>query len=463
MDNYWDRLNYLAGTGNNFLAGGRIPLTAQGIQFFQEGETVQWRSVQSAQNLFTLYSCCSPLAAIINKKANAFISGEIDIVNPSSGKSVRGEHKDWVELFNRPNPVQTRSQFLKQLYTYTMVRGFCYALPIYPVGFNDRPSQIWLLPPWCIDVRPVLNSDPITNLTHPKREIRFTIGGSTTILDESKLIMFTDIDATDIDPYTLLPISRLTTLQYPITNLLGALESRATLIQKRGAIGIFSNDTGKGEVGYVPVTQPEKDEIQRGFSEYGLSRGQSQYIISNANIKWQSTVMSVKDLMLHEEHVSSIADICDTMNYPPYLLGANIKNGTFSNVDEAKKSLYQEGIMPEAKHIFEQINAGFNAPKDKILFTIDYSDIEVLQESEKEASEGRKATNEACLLGFELGTMTLDDCREAQGEERMGAEPFTLYVWEFEKWKTDKGFVVAPPPLGENKQVTQIETPPNNA
>ena len=450
---FWDWASNLI-TGNKPDITPITGASGRGADFFISGGEVKWLGASSENDYRLILETCSPIAAIISRKADAFANGNIEILNRATQNYTRGQYKEWDRLIARPNPMQTKTDFLKQLYTYMMMRGYCYALPFYPEGYTDRPSAIWLLPPWLVTVSRINYQSILLTNQIPDRTITLNISGTTRSFNESQLMLFRDSSGL-VDEYTLLPQSRLKSLQKQITNLIGGLDSRATLIQRRGAIGILSNDD-QDEGGNVPMKKQEKEELQADYRRYGMSGDAWQVIITNAKLKWQSMVIPTKDLMLMEEHEADVRDMCDRLNYPYELLSL-AKGVTYANKEEAKKILYQDAIIPESIAIIEQLNEGLKTPDQNIEIVNSYDHVEALQDSVETTANGRKANNTALLIEYEAGCITLDDWRDENGLDKMKKPPFNLFKWEAVKWLQDNDFTSAPVALTTNTELTNIQ------
>lgn len=414
-------------------------LTPPGISYFSYNNEVQWELVSTAIDYRRIFELCSPLAAIISRKAAAFANGDLTFIKSTTGGEVKGLDKQWKQLFDRPNSMQTGTEFLIQLYVFMAMRGFCYGYPIYAEGFSDIPQSIWLLPPWYVTVSPINN--PFFQFTNGaiERQVIFNWNGETTEVPESELILFKDPGSTLINQYTWLPESRIMSLQRPISTLIAAIESRNILVTRRGALGILSNATGKADNAYVPIRFEEKEQIQKDYRKFGTLANQWQLLITDANLSYQQMAMSVKDLMLFEEHERDIMDICDVFGYP-YELLSNSKGTTYANKNEAGKKLYQDAIIPESKIISEQLEIGLKLSDVNIELELVYDNVEALQESMKDTGSGRLAMNNALAVQWENNLITLDDWREQVGDERLGIEPNMFYKFQFDKWMQNKGF-----------------------
>jgi len=395
-------------------------------------------SLNLSSKLFEAVTLCSPLAAIIANLSDAYANGKQEVLNRTTQNYVRGAYKEWERLMDRPNPLQTRSQFRKQLYSFTKINGWCYVYPEYAIGFKDRPSALWIIPPYLIEVE-ITGVNGTFPMKDPSkfRTLYFTYNGIRQKLIESELIMFTD-DSTEIDYQTLLPISRLISLQKPISNIIAGLDARNNLIVRRGALGFISSDGQDAMGSKLPMQPQQRREIANEFHKsYGMTGERSMVAVVSAAVKWQQTAISTRDLMLFEEHESSTIDIADRFGYPAYLLG--VKDGTFTNTLEAEKSLYQNTIIPDSVAIDESLNEGLKTLENNIEIKNDYSHIESLQQSEQERSQARKSMNEACKIEWDNGLITLNEWRERLGDDTIAGEQYNMRKPEYDKFLSDGG------------------------
>jgi len=402
-----------------------------------------------SKQLFEAVTLCSPLASIISKLADAYANGKQEVLNRSTQNYVRGKYKEWERLMDKPNPLQTKTQYRKQLYAFAKINGWCYVMPEYIAGF-DVPAALWILPPYLIEVETVSipASFPIRD---PKqyRKLYFVWNGVRQPLDESKLILFTDTQ-TDIDERTMLPVSRLVSIRKPISNIIAGMDARNNLIVQRGALGFLSSDGQDAMGARLPILPNQRREINSEFQKsYGITGKRSFIAVVSSAVKWTQTAMNTRELMLFEEHEGSTLDIADRLNYPPYLLGA--KDGTFSNVGEAEKSLYQNTIMPDAVGLDETLNEGLKTPQYNIEVRTDYSHIEALQQSEVEAAEARKKKNDACSIEWEKGLISINQWKEYLGDDIIGEKeenlvnptnPYNMRKPQYDKWLIDEGFAM---------------------
>lgn len=391
-------------------------LTSPAVDFIPVGNgKIQLISLNDAQDYREAIETCAPLAAILMLSAEAFSNGTFEVLNASTDNYVRGKYKDWETLLDNPNPFSNRKEFLKQISLYSRMAGYCYALPVYAAGFRDVPESIWLLPPWCVTVElKDRNRNPYSyKRGEAIRRVFFNYGGRRTELKEEELILFKD-NTPHIDENTWLPKSVLTSLQYQISMFTSADEAGVTLIQKRGPLGIISNDT-KDAIGHASNPDEEK-RVQENLQRYGLSRGQWQYIVTSQNLRWVPIGLNSADLRLDENQLKAVKAMCFALGYP-FILTPFSDQSTYNNMQQAGKDLYQNLIIPIGQSLIEQLNAGLRAREQNIKIVVSYEDVAAMQQSVEEKGKGRKAMGDAVINEYKNNLITLNRALELLGED----------------------------------------------
>ena len=424
----------LLNTLKNFVwnTGGvniKTPSTS-GIQFFESaGGQILWERMESPAVIAEWVLKCPPLAYILNRKAMAFVNGHTEVLNATTGNDVRGKDKEWARLLANPNPLQTDRQFRVELYTYIQAFGYCPVLIDQPAGFTDfsRVQNIWVLPPnFCTiqfrnDVKSPFRSKAWQDLID---YIDFSYGGYTTRLDKSQIYFFTDI-TTNMDSMQF-PDSKLIPLQYPINNLIKSYEARGVIADNRGAVGMLSNDEADG-ISTIPMTNKEIEATQAAWRKYGMQKDQWQLFITNKKMRYQQMAMPVKDMMLLEMEQEDVRTICNALGYPYHLL-SNSEGTTFSNMETADASLYQNFIIPESMNFAEQLNKAIHASDNGVIVSYDYSWLPVMQGDEKLKAETRKRQGEALMNEFNMNFITWNDVRVGLGLDKV--EGFDKYRYQ---------------------------------
>ncbi len=326
------------------------------------------------------YNLCAPLKAIVSKRAKAFNSGKFQIVNKNTEKPATGRDA-LKQLLYQPNVLQSGDQFQAQQNIYLDIFGYCPLLKMAPVGMPTETFAMWNLPPWLFDLE--YTTKWLSQFAMDGIFSKFYIywNGDKVEIDMKNVgFIFDDGIGTEVDSNLLIPDSRLVSLEYPVSNIVAAYKSRNTLITKRGAIGIISNES-EDESGTVALKNGEKEALQKDFAKYGLVGQPFQIIVSDAKLKWQQMGYPTSELMLFEEIQDDIDRLCDQYGFPPELL-ARSKDTTFDNKKQARKDLIENTIQPESQSRLRQLTR-IVAPTDTIDISRDYSGLTVFQEDAK--------------------------------------------------------------------------------
>ena len=192
-------------------------------------------------------------------------------------------------------------------------------------------------------------------------------------------------------------------------------------------------------------------------SRSGASSAGRPWVLEG-NLEWKQISLSPKDMeFINNKQVTAI-DICQAFGVPPEMIGLGQK--TFNNYKEARKSFYQETVLPIMDVIQSEFNSWLIPMFDKnktLMLKYDKDDIEALQIDRKEKFD---MVNSATYL-------TQNEKRHATGyEEKEGWDVFLIGNQFFtnpednsyedtQSTETDPPLPTAPPPKagaqGENE------------
>lgn len=380
----------------------------EGFYFFGSGGEMEVKfTYNNKDGAIIAYQKCPQVAAIINRKSQAYVNGKTFILN-SSGKAKDKESTSEPAnkiraLLKKPNKIQSGKQFEAQAYAMQQLHGYAIVLMMKPFGYgNIDATSMWIIPNWLCEV---YESNDLFYEKDSKvlAAIYFTYGGQRIPLALDSIVILKDLTPPLCS--VLLPESRIKPLQQPISNIIGAYESRGVLIDRRGPLGFLTQENNP--LGNIPMTKPEEDKLQSDFSRYGLKRKQMQVILGGASsLKYVNMGYNVAELQLHEEVQESGIDVCNGLSYPPFLLG--LSDTTYSNQAEASRGLYMETIIPESESIVEQWNEIFDTATYGIYIVKDYSHVSALQEDKRNAATARKTADDAYEKEFKNNLLTLN-------------------------------------------------------
>jgi phage portal protein BeeE len=338
-----------------------------------------------------IFSTVSEVYAPINYMASAFSNMKPKLLD-KEGKEV--DRPDIMAKLSQPNPLTNWKDFLQIYLINKKVFGNSYIFKYLPSGFKNiyKNGALWVLPSQYVYATPTsrnlntyyLEDDKnkyikgynLLNLANPKLNTTWQTN-EIMHMKETNVQYFQT--AEDILVNLIEGMSPLKTLREPISNIQEAYNAQNTILKKRGALGILSPKNSKDATGLKSVfTDEQKKEVQDQFQMYGLGEDQWQYIITNIEMSWQAMSVPIKELMLFEGIENSMVSICNTYNFPILLMNY-LKGSTFSNLNESKKSLYQDNIIPEGNAFMSELNSFLELDKEGLKLEADFSHIPILQ------------------------------------------------------------------------------------
>ena len=389
-----------------------------GAWFWGPNGMERFFSYSGHKSAMRAYQKCAPVPSIVNRKAQAYINGKMYVTDKDGEEVETDQAKRLRKILRQPNPLQTWKQFEAQGYIYQQLFGYCPVLVIKPVGFKENiyATAMWNIPPFMCKIEEADSLFYTTKVSDMITKITLKYKNTETVLDKENVLILRDF--TPSMRSLILPESRLLALEDPISNIIGAYESRRVLINYRGALGILSPE--KDQFGVAPVDPEHKADLQKDFLRYGLKSEQWKFIISSAALKWQQMGIPTKDLMLIEEVVECTKQICDQYNYPAQMLG--IIDPKYDNWDAAEKGLYQNAIMPESDSNIEQWNVFFGTEEMGLLIDKDFSHVAVLQTDQVKTATARYTLNQAKEIEWKNNLITMNQWLEALGEDGIGPD-----------------------------------------
>jgi hypothetical protein len=420
-------INNLFGT---IAQGHTFPINS-GISFIPDGKggtieikgEAQWLGLKSRDMQKWAYDYCFPLASVIDRLAEADLTGTIEILRRNGKGKQDYATSDYARrlmaLFANPNPLQSWEQFRGQQTVYKKIFGFCPVLPIYPAGMTaDKSMAVAMIniPPWCFDVEGTKELLFQSQLEGIVKHYKVTLLGKTVYFTPDQLFILTDGFIQDENYDYLLPKSRLIGLDFAISNICAAMEADNVLLKKRGPLGFISHDaaaTKDSVAGYLPMTPKEKDEIQASLQNYGLNWSQFQYVISRQAIKWNPMSFDSKQLGTKETVLEGTKAICNRFGYDYILYEAS--ESTFANQSGAHKAFYQNNVIPNNQKDMNLYEMFFEAEENNAIITTWYGDLPVLQEDEMQKAAAAKAWNEALKIEWENNLITRNQWLTARG------------------------------------------------
>ena len=277
------------------------------------------------------------------------------------------EHTNIHELLERPNPMQSYGSFIQELIAFGKLTGNRYIYGIAPETGIKQYKELYVLPSQLVEI----NSGGIMQ---PVKEYSLQYNGSHKIPAE------VICHIKDFNPnyntsgshlYGQSPLKAgLRSLQ---TNN-EATETGVKYLQNQTARGVLMSDEGD-------INEMQAKQLKQKFKQqYRGSNNAGDIIITPKKLSWVNFGLNASDLSLIEQYNASIKDLCNIYNVPSVLLN-NTESSTYNNVKEAKKSLYQNAVLPEMLKIRDELNRWL-MPQfgEKLKLDFDFTAVPELQE-----------------------------------------------------------------------------------
>jgi phage portal protein BeeE len=351
------------------------------------------------------------LNAVICTKARMFGNGCIKEVD-SNGEEI--ENSKLVNILNNPNWFQSGQEFRRQTKLFREIFGNEYLFELFPVGRDLESASskaLYTLPPNWMEVE--YNAPlPFFMYTETPDGVKYKINykNKEYPIPTDTIIHLNDDRVQMSDKYgnsgnMLKGESKLKALTPATNNLKMAYETRGTLLKNRGALGILSNATSD-KVGAIPLDPEEKKRIQQEYTVgYGGLEGQSQLIISTADLRWQQMSISPDKMGLYTETAADFDKIIDSYGMKRELFAGN--SATYENQKEAKKSVYIDTIIPDANEWIAGFNKKYRAgAKTKLI--MDYFHLPLFQEDLEARGRSLDANINALSKALQDQAITID-------------------------------------------------------
>lgn len=396
---------------NDFIPADIIELLNDGISVF---------GVKSELKKLKYFLEIPELNNVITYKARMFSKMKLDIVSDKTLQPVNLTNPI-KKILETPNPYQSQKEFLTLTKLFREIYGEEYIYKFKPVGFGI--SRIDTLNPLNLEVRDdniypeFLRTENLMSYKYKYRDKYFNV-------EPDDLIIINNPSATQeyletsISQYDKASRgSKIDSLTPNLDNIISAYESRGILLRHRGALGILSNDNAKDTTGaMLPIDNSDKEELQKQFKKYGLSKNQWHTIITNLSLKWQNMAQKPKDLMLFEEIESDFMRICDAYGMD-YMLFSTEKGATFTNKKEAQRQTYENTTIPEAQEWISALNKGFGLENKSYSIIGTFEHLNVFSENKKEWASSIRLATGALSEAYTQDAISLEEYQRVLNEK----------------------------------------------
>ena len=387
-----------------------------------------------------------------------------------AGDQILEEHP-LISLLNRPNPLQSYSEFFNSLFGYVLLSGNAYILK---TGSDmGAPKELHQLRPDRINIKgsgkPI--PDKYEYMVNGRVAATYLVDQENGFSELKHVKLWNPLD----DYYGLSPMSAAA-VEVDQFNM--SSKHNVNLLQNgarpSGAV-VFKPQDDQGFA--VNLTESQRQQLLTDMNNrFSGANNAGRPMLLEGDFDWKEMGMSPKDMdFLNLKHMSA-TDIALCFGVPSQLVGVP-DSQTYSNVAEARLALYEETIIPHLRKLSSDLNEWL-VPlfDDRLTLEFDIDAIPAL-------SERVKRTYENVTSAVREGIMTRNEAREQLGlEPKDGADDLyisaTLFplgdgdverpenpvndedMEDYEDEEIDKEIALL---LAEEKALSDINTVPTNS
>jgi len=297
-------------------------------------------------------------------------------------------------LLERPNPHQDRSEFLKELVGFYLIAGNSYIEAVSPRG--KPPLELWIKRPDRMKVVPGPRGIAAYEWEASGQKVRWPVDQLTGDSQIRHIRTFNPLN----DWYGMSPIEAAA---YNIDQHNEADVWNMGLLKNSAApSGALETDMALG-----PEELKRLREAWNQRNSGGENAGNVVFLTNG--LKWRGLSFSPRDMLLIQSKSFSARFICLAFGVPPFLIGLP-EGATFTNFGEARLALWDETVIPLAKHILQEFS-NWLLPKfgdTSLSFSLDLDDMPALEI--RRASKWRRVLN-----AVQAGVLTPNDARKELG------------------------------------------------
>jgi HK97 family phage portal protein len=320
------------------------------------------------------------------------------------GDQILQEHP-LIDLLNRPNPLQSYSEFFNSLYGYILLSGNAYILR---VGSDmGMPRELHQLRPDRIEVKGKGNAIPekYVYTINGRKKAEYVVDQENGFSELKHVKLWNPLN----DYYGLSPLNAAAVEidQFNMSNKhnVNLLENGA---RPSGAIIFKPQD----EAGFdVNLTEAQRQQLLTDLNNrFQGTNNAGRPLLLEGDFDWREMGLSPKDLDFARLKHMSATDIALCFGVPSQLVGVPDAQ-TYANVAEARLALYEETIIPHLRKIASDLNEWL-VPMfgENLHLEFDIDSIPAL-------SERRKKIYENVTSAVREGIMTRNEARKIVGLE----------------------------------------------
>ena len=313
------------------------------------------------------------------------------------------EQHPLIDLLNRPNPLQSYSEFFNSLFGYVLLSGNAYILKV--GAEQGTPKELHQLRPDRMIIKGSGNAIPdryeyILNGRLQKTYLIDQVNGYSEVkhvklwnpLDDYYGLSPMSAAAVEVDQFNMSSKHNVNLLQN------GARPSGAVIFKPQDDAGFAAN-----------LSESQRQQLLTDLNNRFSGAGNAgRPMLLEGDFDWKEMGLTPKDMDFHRLKNMAATDIALCFGVPSQLVGVPDAQ-TYANVSEARLALYEETIIPHLRKIQSDLNEWL-VPlyDDRLKLEFDIDSIPAL-------SERKRKTYENVTSAVREGIMTRNEAREQIG------------------------------------------------
>jgi HK97 family phage portal protein len=301
----------------------------------------------------------------IHKTAQAVATIPWYAVKPNGDELI--EHP-FLSLLEKPNPMQSRYEFLQALVGFYRISGNGY---MERVTIRGAPRELYALRSDRMKVLPSSTGIPKGYVyTVGQNQHTWEADQSNGACDIRHIKDFNPLD----DWYGMSPIE---------AGAFAVDQHNETMVHIQSLLQNGAAPSGALEVP-GELTPEQYNRLKAEIDEkYTGARNAGRPFLSEGGMKWTQMGLSPQAMMIIDTKYSAARDISLALGVPPLLL--NIPgDSTYSNYKEARLAFYEETIIPLAQYIRDELNHWLSDSFGGVTLEIDLDQIPAIAEKRRE-------------------------------------------------------------------------------
>ena len=348
---------------------------------------------------------CTPLYMVLDKLGSMMSRASLYVVDDKGNETEQGAKV--ADLLKQPNPLQDFAAFVKEIEVCMKLYGFA-AIKVVR-GFESAfPDSLWIIPNEMLRLKGNRDYLAVSDIEDVITERYFIQQGQKHFLAPYELAIIADADyyiQQDKDAYVMFN-SVSDALSVPVNNWLASMSATHNLLVNGGPKGILSGEN-TDDLGTAVIRPAEEDEIRNRVRErYGMAGDKWQIMVTRYPLKWQAIDYNADQLKIKEANTDATAMICNAFGLNPNLF----TDAKYDNQESAKKSAYQDVIIPDSVKIANVLTELLC--RENLNVWLDFSDVECLQKSKQEQANVLNSVSDALNKLLADGLITAQEARE---------------------------------------------------